>query len=228
MNNIVIGIEGLVGAGKTSICRELLKHIPNSIILHGGNLYRGIVYALMSSSSKIDLNNLTDNIKNVDIKKVMDMLKVEFKIENRESVVYVAGKKVDEEKLQSEDASLAVSIAGANADSEKFYAFARHLINIYKQEFNVIVSGRDLMQIYPNLDYHFFIEASLEKRIQRKMHQYGNNANYDGVKDNIEKRDKLQKKAGYYKIYEQTIKVDVTDCKSAEESALKVLNFIKM
>lgn len=228
MNNIVIGIEGLVGAGKTSICRELLKHIPNSIILHGGNLYRGIVYALMSSSSKIDLNNLTDNIKNVDIKKVMDMLKVEFKIENRESVVYVAGKKVDEEKLQSEDASLAVSIAGANADSEKFYAFARHLINIYKQEFNVIVSGRDLMQIYPNLDYHFFIEASLEKRIQRKMHQYDNNANYDGVKDNIEKRDKLQKTAGYYKIYEQTIKVDVTDCKSTEESALKVLNFIKM
>ena len=38
-NNIVIGIEGLVGSGKTSLCRELLKMIPNSIILHGGNLY---------------------------------------------------------------------------------------------------------------------------------------------------------------------------------------------
>ena len=31
-NNITIGIEGLVGAGKTSICRELLKKVPNSII----------------------------------------------------------------------------------------------------------------------------------------------------------------------------------------------------
>ena len=60
------------------------------------------------------------------------------------------------------------------------------------------------------------------------MHQYGNNANYDGIKDNIEKRDNLQKAAGYYKIYEQTIKVDVTDCKSAEESALKVLKFIEI
>ena len=30
-NNITIGIEGLVGAGKTSICRELLKKVPNSI-----------------------------------------------------------------------------------------------------------------------------------------------------------------------------------------------------
>ena len=173
MSNIVIGIEGLVGAGKTSICRELLKHIPNSIILHGGNLYRGIIYALMRSSSNIDLKNLKENIKDIDIKKIMDTLKVEFKIENRESVVYVDGKKIDEEKLQSEDSSLAVSIAGANADSEKFYAFARHLINMYSQEYNVIVSGRDLMRIYPNLNYHFFITASLEERIRRKMSQYG-------------------------------------------------------
>ena len=32
MEHIVIGIEGLVGAGKTSISRELLNKIPDSII----------------------------------------------------------------------------------------------------------------------------------------------------------------------------------------------------
>ena len=227
MSNIVIGIEGLVGAGKTSICRELLKHIPNSIILHGGNLYRGIIYALMRSSSNIDLKNLKENIKDIDIKKIMDTLKVEFKIENRESVVYVDGKKIDEEKLQSEDSSLAVSIAGANADSEKFYAFARHLINMYSQEYNVIVSGRDLMRIYPNLNYHFFITASLEERIRRKMSQYGKDSDYEEVKQNIVKRDELQEKAGYYTIYDNTIKVDVTDCKTVEKSTMRVLKHIK-
>ena len=68
MENITIGIEGLVGAGKTSLCRELLNMIPNSIILHGGNLYRGIVYALMQS--KIDLKQMMSNpeiMKNLDI-----------------------------------------------------------------------------------------------------------------------------------------------------------------
>ena len=45
--NIVIGIEGLVGSGKTSICRELLKRDESFVLLHGGNLYRAIVYAVM-------------------------------------------------------------------------------------------------------------------------------------------------------------------------------------
>lgn len=225
MNNIVIGIEGLVGSGKTSICKELLKYIPNSIILHGGNLYRGIVYALMSAKH-INIAELKNNIKNVNIRDLMNKLGVEFKIENRETVIYINGQKIDDEVLQSKDASLAVSIAGGSADNSAFYGFARSLIDMYKQKFNVIVSGRDLMQIYPNLDYHIFIEASLEERIQRKLNQYGDNANYDEIKKNIVARDELQEKAGYYKIYDNTIKIDVTDCKTVEESTKKVLQEI--
>ena len=225
MNNIVIGIEGLVGSGKTSICKELLKYIPNSIILHGGNLYRGIVYALMSAKH-INIAELKNNIKNVNIRDLMNKLGVEFKIENRETVIYINGQKIDDEVLQSKDASLAVSIAGGSADNSAFYGFARSLIDMYKKKFNVIVSGRDLIQIYPNLDYHLFIEASLEERIQRKLKQYGDNANYDEIKKNIVARDELQEKAGYYKIYDNTIRIDVTDCKTVEESTKKVLQEI--
>ena len=45
--NLVIGIEGLVGTGKTSICHELLKYIPNAIVLHAGNIYRAITYQII-------------------------------------------------------------------------------------------------------------------------------------------------------------------------------------
>ena len=45
MDNIVIGIEGLVGAGKTSICRKLIEIMPKTVLLNGGNLYRTIVDA---------------------------------------------------------------------------------------------------------------------------------------------------------------------------------------
>ena len=69
MRNIVIGIEGLVGSGKTSICRELIHKLPNSIILHGGNLYRGIVYAFMKQNKHKSI----DSLKNIDITNLMKL-----------------------------------------------------------------------------------------------------------------------------------------------------------
>lgn len=226
MENITIGIEGFVGAGKTSICRAMLDKIPNSIILHGGNLYRGIVYALMNSG--IDMSKIVNNSdKPIDIKQMMDMLKVEIKIENRESVVYVDGKEINEDNLQSDATSLAVSKIAKNADNSKFYAFGKKLIDVYKKQYNLIISGRDLMKIYPDLDYHFFVTADIEARVDRKMHQYTNEKiTREELKRHIEERDSLQEQAGFYKRYDKTIDVDVTECKSAEESAMKILEKI--
>lgn len=225
--NLVIGIEGLVGAGKTSLCRELLTLIPNSIILHGGNLYRGIVVAIMNSG--IDLKSILINQnKRIDIKEIMDMLHVSIKIENSESVVYVGNKKIEEEQLQSDEASMAVSNVALQADNSKLYSFAKELINELKKQFNVIVSGRDLMKIYPELDYHFFIIADLDERIKRKAKQYEDaSINLDELKKHILKRDELQEKAGYYKRYINTIDVDVTKCRNAKESAQEVYEYIK-
>ena len=83
MSNIVIGIEGLVGAGKTSICRELIKKIPNTVLLNGGNLYRAIVYAMIQNGKKID--ELQTIGHDLDIKKMMDFFKIQIKIENNET-----------------------------------------------------------------------------------------------------------------------------------------------
>lgn len=225
-DNIVIGIEGYVGAGKTSICRDLLNKIPNSILLHGGNLYRAIVYALMHSQKSMDLTNLSQNLKNIDIKALMDKLQVKLELENRETVIYVAGQKIDEDLLQAEDNSLAVSIAGKSADNSHLYLFGKTLIDMYKKNFNVIVSGRDLMKIYPNLDYHFLITASLEERVRRKCIQYNKENADEEIRQNIVKRDEIQELAGYYKRYDNTIEVDVTNCKNSEEGAKEVLEYI--
>lgn len=229
MNNIVIGIEGLVGCGKTSICRELLNKIPNSVVFHGGNLYRGIIYALMQSNKELSksMKNLESDIEEIDIKSIMDMLKVEIKIEDRQTVIYVAGQKIEEEKLQSKEASMAVSVAGGSANHTNLFIFARNLINKYKEKYNVIVSGRALNTIYPNLNYHFFITASLEERVKRKAIQYGEDANLKELEEHIKTRDDLQEKAGFYNVSENTITIDVTDCKSAKESTEKVCNYIE-
>ena len=197
MENIVIGIEGLVGSGKTSICRELLSKIPNSVIMHGGNLYRGIVYAFMSKNKNIK------ELKNVDITKVMQELDVKIELENSETVIYVGNEKIDEEKLQNKETSMAVSVASNIANNIELFIFARNIINNLKEKYNVIVSGRALMEIYPNLDYHFFITASLEERAKRKLNQYNGEVNLKELEEHIAKRDELQEKAGFYNIQER-------------------------
>ena len=224
MENKVIGIEGYVGAGKTAICRELLNLIPNSIILEGGNLYRAIVYALMTSG--INLEDLKKNMQHVDIKSVMEKLKIEIKIENRDTIILIDGKEIEEEKIQSAKSSMAVSEISKVADNKNFYVFGKKIIDQFKEKYNVIVSGRDLMKIYPELDYHIFVTASLDERVKRKCIQYNGKCDEDEIRNNIIERDKLQEEAGYYKIYDKTIVVDVTNCKSVKESENEVLSKI--
>lgn len=224
-SHIVVGIEGLVGAGKTSLCRELVSLLPNSILLHGGNLYRAIVYAILSSGITIaDLKTATTG---KDIKQWMDYLKIEIKIENKESKIYRNGKEIKEEELQSEQSSMAVSMVAKEANNVSLYQFGEKLINLYKQEHNVIVSGRDLMKIYPKLDYHFLIVASLEERIRRKSIQYEGKITQEELRKHIQKRDFLQKEAGFYKKYDKTILLDVTDCKNALESSKMIMQVIE-
>lgn len=224
MEHIVIGIEGYVGAGKSAICKELLHQIPNSILLEGGNLYRAIVYGLIHSG--IDLSDLKQNIKQLDIKSIMDKLKVQIVLENNITNFYIDGKKIEEEELQSAKSSLAVSKIGTAANNENLYLFGRKLIDQFKENYNVIVSGRALMEIYPNLDYHFLITASLEERVRRKNIQYKGKVDLEELKQNIVTRDELQENAGFYKKYDKTIVVDVTDCKNVMESTQKVLEQI--
>lgn len=226
MGNIVIGIEGLVGAGKTSICRKLIEMMPKTVLLNGGNLYRTIVYAMMQSGKKLE--NLKVETDNIDVKSIIDYFNIEIKIENNETNFYINGKLAREEDLQSKEASLAVSIVGGKADNTALFKFARNLIDNLKKNYNVIISGRSIMQIYPDTDYHFFITASLDERIRRKCIQYKSEAREEEVRENIIKRDELQEKAGFYKLHSKTIEIDITDCKTVEESTNRVLEEIKL
>lgn len=221
--NLVIGIEGLVGAGKTSICKELLNYIPNSIVLHAGNVYRAITYQILKEQIPFE------KLYSIDLKKLFEEFDISIAIENRESVVYAHGKKIEETDLQSLENSMAVSKISNIANNENAYKIVKEYIDKYKQEYTVIFSGRDTMAIYPDLDYHFFITADIDKRVKWKASQYDDEEAIKNIKTNILKRDELQEKSGYYQTYDNTIVVDVSNSNSVEESTKMVLeNIIKL
>ena len=136
------------------------------------------------------LEELKKRGKSLDIKEMMDLFEVKIEIENNETVIYIGKEKIDEDIIQSKDASMAVSTVGGKADNRKLFEFAKKLIDTYKVRYNVIVSGRALTTIYPDLDYHFFIIADLEERVKRKCQQYNDKEDYEEIKNNIIKRDK--------------------------------------
>ena len=219
MENIVIGIEGTVGAGKTSICRILLDKIENSVILHGGEIYRAIVYGMMKSNIK--------KTNNLDAFEIMKELGIEIRLEDKETKIFMNGKKIDEKDLQSKQASMAVSQVSNVANNEKLYKFGKALIDGFRKDYNIILSSRDIVKMYPDVTYHFFVDASIEERTNRKYMQYNKEIPKEQIKEMIQSRDELQEKSGYYKIYPQTKRIDVTNCKSAEESAQLVLENMK-
>jgi len=224
MENLVIGIEGLVGAGKTSMARCLLGKIPNSILLHGGNIYRAIMCGVMKSN--ISMNEMIQQFKGKDIRSVMEDLHVSIELRDRETIVLINGKEIEDAELQSEKASMAVSSVSNVADNHSLYAFGKNIIQDFKKQYHVILSSRDIMKMYPEADYHFFVTASLEERVRRKCIQYGGDEKE--VKKHIQSRDALQEKTGYYQIYENTITIDATNFRSPEEGAEEMMKYIKV
>ena len=245
MKNIVIGIEGMVGAGKTSICDELLNLIPNSIFVDGSKIYRALIEALhmakdslrfdenskaedaASSNKKPNLFEGINSLEQMAMLTPFDLLKklqVEFKIEDRKTVIYIAGKKVDEEAMKSMQNSIGVSKMANQADNSKLFAFAHQIIQEYSKKFNIIVSARDLVKIYPEMDLHIFITASLEERVQRRYNQLKGEYTIDEVRNSIIQRDILHEKSGFNETFDKTVKVDVTGDSSAKESAKKIFD----
>lgn len=222
MNNIVIGIEGQVASGKTSICKELVNMIPNSIFIDGGNIYRGIVEAL--ALAHIEPTKMG---KDLDPLEIMKKLKVEFKIENKMTEIYIAGNKISEDIIQNAHNAVEVSKMANTSDNSHLFTFARNIIEQYKQKYNIIVSARELLDIYPNMDCHVFVTASLEERIKRRYAQYNGKYTVKEITKMIESRDKIHEQSGFNKKGAKTITVDVTESKNAKEAAEKILKTAK-
>ena len=223
-NNIVIGVEGDVSSGKTSICKELIKLIPNSVFADAGLIARAIVMAVKKSPMALPTLIKLLLGRNVEAVDLMKKLKIEFKIEDNQTAIYIKGKNVEEKDIQTEKNSTGVSKYTSKVNVDSLYKFASDIIDKYREEYNVIVSARDLVRIYPNMTAHVFITASLDERVNRRYSQFKGKYSKEEIRETILKRDKMHEKAGYNNTYEKTIKVDVTDCKSAKESAKKVMD----
>lgn len=244
--NFVVGVEGEVGAGKTSMCKELIKLIPNTVFIDGGAIFRGITLAIKKGKEDLvksapmfvgniaksllrKLNVDVDELNNIqtDALDLMRSLNVNFKIQDNQTKVYIGDEEVEANELETEENAMDVSKIASQTDNKAFFTFAHNFIQEYSKTYNIIVSARDLVEIYPEMDLHLYVTADLDKRIERRYNQYNGKYTREQIAESIKTRDNIHKDAGFNKKCDRTVALDLSDCENSEQSAQKALEIFK-
>lgn len=194
----IVAIDGPSGSGKGTIAKEIAKRL-NYTYIDTGAMYRCV--ALKSIRDNIDIKdeeNLVKILKNIDIKLT------------NEGKCYLDGEDVSE-KIRTLEVtkrvskiSLIVSLREVMKEKQREYA----------KKDNIVMEGRDITTvIFPNADYKFYLDASVEERANRRYKQNkekGINSSYEEIIESIIERDNddITRKVGALKRTDEQIYID--------------------
>lgn len=210
MSNIVIAIDGPSGSGKGTLAKALAQKF-NLVNIDTGATYRCVA-----------LKTLRKNIKLEEKEKIIDISKninIDLKEDGR---VLMDGEDVTKEIRNKE-------VTGIVSQLSSIVEVRENLVEIQRKiagNNNVVMEGRDITTVVlPNAKYKFYLDASLESRVERRYkenQEKGINMTYEEVKENIEKRDynDTHKEVGSLKRTDEQIYIDTTNLTVEEEVAI--------
>lgn len=214
--SLIIGIDGPAGSGKGTLTKIIAEKL-NLVNINTGALYRCIA-----------LQTLRENISPEDDEKVAAIAKKINISFDSEDHVYLEGEDVTT-KIYEKDVAAIVSIIS------KIVPVREEVVNQTRkiaEGKDVIIEGRDVTTvIFPNANYKFYLDASVESRAKRRVKQNEENnikMSYEEVLESIKTRDynDTHKDVGALKRTEDQIYIDSTNL-SINEVAELMLSKIK-
>ncbi|MDR1950541.1 MAG: 30S ribosomal protein S1 [Spirochaetaceae bacterium] len=194
---MVIAIDGPAGSGKSTIAQLLAVRLGFTYV-NSGNLYRAIT-----------LGCIRAGIDPTDPEKALELAK-KARIEYKNGDVYLEGENVvpllhtDEIDRYTAPLSAIVPI--------------RHVVNALVRRIagdtRVVAEGRDMTTVvFPDAEYRFYLDASVEARAQRRYDQGVSRLSREEIRQSILERDGIDKnkEEGSLKIAPGVVYLDTSD-----------------
>ena len=212
----IVAIDGPAGSGKGTIA-EILSKRCNLINIDTGATYRCVALAVLNNNL-----NLEDTNKIIELS---SKINIEFTNDNK---VFLDGIDVTDKIRSKEVTSIVSPISSIVKVRENMVNLQRKLASGN----DVVMEGRDITTVvFPNANYKFYLDASLEERVNRRYKQYrekGIDMSLEEIRENIEKRDynDMHKEVGSLTRTEEQIYIDSTNM-TIEEVANKMIAVIE-
>ncbi len=214
-----ITIDGPAGAGKSTIAKKLAQDL-DYFYIDTGAMYRSvtcaaILYQVASDDEKI-LGKLAAKINPKFIKKDLN-----YYINDLHLTPFIRSIPVNE---NVSEVSVHKSVRDILVDLQRSLSFD----NPYK---GTVMEGRDTGSVVlPDADLKIYLTASVEERIKRRVEQYeqqGFEVDYDTIKQDLEKRDKIDSTRAIAPLIKakDAIELDSTNL-SIDEVVLKIKEMI--
>lgn len=213
---MIVAIDGPAGSGKGTIASILSKKL-NLVNIDTGATYRCVALKALKNNLKVeDKDEIIKLSNNIDIK---------FDLNNN---VYLDGENVTKEIRSKEVTSIVSPISSIVEVRKNMVDLQRRLGNSN----NVVMEGRDITTVvFPNADYKFYLDATLEERVNRRYKEYQEkniDMSYDEIYENIKSRDynDSHKEVGSLTRTDDQIYIDSTNL-TIDEVVEKFIEVIK-
>ena len=180
---VIIAIDGPSSSGKSTIAKLIAKHF-NYTYIDSGSIYRVITYIAVK-------HNLINSLK-VNTSAVIEILKktsISFSFNSKnQNIISIDGVELNN-KIRTFKISSLVSLIAEKNEIRQYVLKIQKDISVNK---SVVMDGRDIGSVvFPNADVKFYLDASLEKRAERRWMQLKKieEVSLDDVKKDLHKRD---------------------------------------
>ena len=223
-DKIIIAIDGYSSTGKSTVAKQIAKHL-GYVYIDSGAMYRAITFFAMENDfineDNFSVSDLINNLNKVDIT-------FHFNTALGFAEVYLNGKNV-EKAIRTLEVSNFVSKVAAISEVRVQLVKQQQKMGVHK---GIVMDGRDIgTVVFPNAELKIFMTASPETRAIRRYNELkskGDEVAYDDVLKNVQERDYIDTTREDSPLLkaEDAIEIDNSNM-TLEEQFEKILNLVK-